>query len=93
MSFFPLGTRETVGWLSVKGFSVIARLGGEAGAGFSRVHGWRETRDVLLPWGLLESRTVVKVWVPSEHNELAIRSPNGYGHPMHIRLQDHGLWY
>lgn len=26
-----------------------------------------------------------------EHHGLAIRSPNGYNQPMHIKLQDQGL--
>lgn len=47
VSFFPLGISEAVGWLAVKAFShcvegVIARLGSEVGAGFSRVRGWRD---------------------------------------------------
>lgn len=79
------------GFLTVR--RVIARLGSEVGAGFSRARGWRETRDVLLPWGLVAARAMVRVWVLCEHNELAIRSPNGYGHSVHIRLQDQGLWY
>lgn len=66
----------------------LRRLAVQGGAGFSRVRGQRGTRDVLLPWNQKNSESLGTLY---EHNELAIRSPNSYNHPMHMRLQDQGL--